>query len=72
MTIEEAIRNIIRVLPPINPQEPSVEILKTEESNDNDTKYLNINVSDDEVKRNPDIVRLFSDVGMLEYVRKEQ
>lgn len=69
MTIEEAIRNIIRVLPPINPQEPSVEILKTEESNDNNTKYLNINVSDDEVKRNPDIVRLCSDVGILEYMK---
>lgn len=50
-------------------QEPSVEILKTEESNDNGTKYLNINVSDGEVKRNPDIVRLCSDVGVLEYVK---
>lgn len=50
-------------------QEPSVEILKTEESNDNGTKYLNINVSDAEVKRNPDIVRLCSDVGILEYAK---
>lgn len=52
-------------------QEPSVEIVKTEESNDNDTKYLNINVSDDEVKRNPDIVRLCSDVGILEYAKPQ-
>lgn len=50
-------------------QEPSVEFVKTEESNDNGTKYLNINVSDDEVKRNPDIVRICSDVGMLEYMK---
>ena len=50
-------------------QEPSVEIVNTEESNDNGTKYLNINVSDGEVKRNPDVVRLCSDVGVLEYVK---
>ncbi len=50
-------------------QESSVEIVKTEESNDNGTKYLNINVSDGEVKRNPDVVRLCSDVGVLEYVK---
>lgn len=47
-----------------------VEILETEKSNEDNTKYLNINVSDGEVKRNPDIVRLCSDVGILEYVRK--
>lgn len=51
------------------PQESSVEIVNTEESNDNGTKYLNINVSDGEVKRNPDVVRLCSDVGILEYVK---
>ena len=52
-------------------QEPSVEIVNTEKGNENDTKYLNINVSNNEVKRNPDVVRLCSDVGILEYVRKE-
>ena len=49
-----------------------VEILETEKGNEDDTKYLNINVSDGEVKRNPDVVRLCSDAGILEYVRKEQ
>lgn len=58
----------INKLPSIE-QEPSVEIVNTEESNDNGTKYLNINVSDNEVKRNPNIVRLCSDVGMLEYAK---
>ena len=73
--VEDVTQDIISdimVLSSVNPQEPSVVFVKTEESNDNDTKYLNINVSDDEVKRNPDIVRLCSDVGILEYVRKEQ
>ena len=35
-------------------------------------KYLNINVSNSEVERNPDIVRLCSDVGMLEYVKPQK
>ena len=50
--------------------EVGVEIVETKELTENNTKYLNINVSDGEVKRNPDVVRLCSDVGILEYVRK--
>ena len=48
--------------------EAGVEIVKTEETKDGDIKYLNINVSDSEVERNPDVVRLCSDAGILEYV----
>ena len=49
--------------------EVGVEIVKTEETEKNGIKYLNINMSDDEVKRNPDIVRLCADAGILEYVK---
>lgn len=49
--------------------EVGVEIVKTEESEESGMKYLNINVSDDEVERNPDIVRLCADAGILEYVK---
>lgn len=49
--------------------EVGVEIIKTEENKKSGTKYLNINVSNSEVERNPDIVRLCSDVGILEYVK---
>lgn len=47
-----------------------VEIVKTEVDMKN-IKYLNINVSNSEVERDPDIVRLCSDVGILEYVKKD-
>ena len=45
------------------------EIIETEETQENGVKYLNINVSNSEVERNPDIVRLCSDVGILEYMK---
>lgn len=48
--------------------EAAVEIVKTDETKENEIKYLNINVSDSEVMRNPDVVRLHSDAGVLEYV----
>ena len=51
--------------------EVGVEIIKTKETEETGTKYLNINVSNSEVERNPDIVRLCSDVGILEYVKPE-
>lgn len=46
-----------------------VEIVKTEEDEESGIKYLNINVSDSEVERKPDIVRLCADAGILEYVK---
>ena len=49
--------------------EVGVEIVKTEEAEESGIKYLNINMSDDEVKRNPDVVRLCADAGILEYVK---
>ena len=49
--------------------EVGVEIVKTEETEKNKIKYMNINVSDSEVERNPDIVRLCADAGILEYVK---
>ena len=49
--------------------EVGVEIVKTDEAEKNGVTYLNINVSDSEVERNPDIVRLCADVGILEYVK---
>ena len=49
--------------------EVGVEIVKTEETEENEIKYLNINVSNSEVERNPDIVRLCADAGILEYVK---
>jgi DNA-directed RNA polymerase subunit RPC12/RpoP len=49
--------------------EVGVEIVKTEETEKNGIKYLNINVSNSEVERNPDIVRLCADAGILEYVK---
>lgn len=49
--------------------EVGVEIIKAEEANESEIKYLNINVSNSEVERNPDIVRLCSDAGILEYVK---
>ena len=48
-----------------------VDILKTEETEESGIKYFNINVSREEVERKPDIVRLCSDSGILEYIRKE-
>ena len=47
--------------------EVGVEIVKTEETEKSGIKYLNINVSNSEVERNPDIVRLCADAGILEY-----
>ena len=41
----------------------------TKEVEKNGIKYLNINVSNSEVERNPDIVRLCSDAGTLEYAK---
>ena len=49
--------------------EVGVEIVKTEETEKSGIKYLNINVSNSEVERNPDIVRLCADAGILEYVK---
>jgi hypothetical protein len=49
--------------------EVGVEIVKTEETEKNEIKYLNINVSNSEVERKPDIVRLCADAGILEYVK---
>ena len=49
--------------------EVGVEIVKTEETKESGIKYFNINVSNNEVERNPDVVRLHSDVGTLEYVK---
>lgn len=48
-----------------------VEIIKTEETKESGIKYLNINVSNSEVERNPDIVRLCADAGILEYVKQK-
>lgn len=49
--------------------EVGVEIVKTEEAKESEIKYLNINVSNSEVERNPDRVRLCADAGILEYVK---
>lgn len=49
--------------------EVGVEIVKTEETEESGIKYLNINVSNSEVERKPDIVRLCADAGILEYVK---
>ena len=49
--------------------EVGVEIVKTEETEKNEIKYLNINVSNSEVERKPDIVRLCADADILEYVK---
>jgi predicted RNA-binding Zn-ribbon protein involved in translation (DUF1610 family) len=49
--------------------EVGVEIVKTEETEESGIKYLNINVSNSEVERNPDVVRLCADAGILEYVK---
>ena len=51
--------------------EVGVEIIKTEETKEIGIKYLNINVSNSEVERNPDIVRLCADAGILEYVKQK-
>ena len=48
-----------------------VEIVKTEEAKESGIKYLNINVSNSEVERNPDRVRLCADAGILEYVKSK-
>ena len=49
--------------------ELGVEIVNTEETQKSGIKYLNINVSNSEVERDPDIVRLCADAGILEYVK---
>lgn len=49
--------------------EVGVEIVKTKETEKSGIKYLNINVSNSEVERNPDVVRLCADAGILEYVK---
>ena len=51
--------------------EVGVEIVKTDETEENKIKYLNINVSNSEVERNPDVVRLHSDAGTLEYIKQD-
>ena len=51
--------------------EVGVEIIKTEEAKENGIKYLNINASNSEVERNPDIVRLCADARILEYVKRK-
>ena len=49
--------------------EVGVEIIKTEETQESGVKYLNINVSNSEVERDPDVVRLCADAGILEYAK---
>lgn len=49
--------------------EIGVDIVKTEETENGGVKYLNINVPSKEVERNPDIVRLCSNAGIIEYVK---
>jgi hypothetical protein len=49
--------------------EVGAEIIKTEETQESGVKYLNINVSNSEVERDPDIVRLCADAGILEYAK---
>ena len=44
-------------------------IITTEETKEDGIKFLNINVSDSEVERNPD--RLCADAGSLEYVKSK-
>lgn len=44
-------------------------IITTEETKEDGIKYLNINVSNSEVERNPDRVRLCANVGIEEYVK---
>ena len=51
--------------------EVEVEIIKTEETKESGIKYLNINVANSEVERNPDIVRLCADAEILEYVKSK-
>ena len=46
-----------------------IDIIKTEETEGSGIKYFNINVSNSEVERNPDIVRLCSNAGNIEYVK---
>ena len=46
-----------------------VDIIKTKETEESGIKYFNINVSREEVERKPDIVRLCSNTGILEYVK---
>ncbi len=73
-----AVRNFVKNFPPATPQPKKrsgnmsgagIEIVKSEETKENEIKYLNINVSNSEVERNPDIVRLRADAGILEYVK---
>lgn len=49
--------------------ELGVEIINTEETQEHGVKYLNINVSNSEVERDPDVVRLCADTGILEYAK---
>lgn len=49
--------------------EVGAKIIETEETQESGVKYLNINISNNEVERNPDIVRLCADAGILEYAR---
>lgn len=49
--------------------EVRAEIIKTEETQESGIKYLNINVSNSEVERDPDVVRLCSDARILEYAK---
>ena len=49
--------------------EVGFEIVNTKEAEKNGVKYLNINISNSEVERNPDIVRLCADAGILEYAK---
>ena len=44
-------------------------IITTEEIKEDGIKYLNINVSNSEVERNPDRVRLCANVKIEEYVK---
>ena len=51
--------------------EVGAEIIKTEETRESGIKYLNINVSNSEVERDPDVVRLCADARILEYAKSK-
>ena len=74
-------------IPPVTPQPKkksknmSIEVVKSEETKESEIKYLNINIAEEEIDRNPDIVRLcdadkdkymeFVNVKVLEDIKAE-
>lgn len=50
-----------------------IEIVKTTETTQDNIKYLNVNVTEEEIERKPDVVRLFANEEMcLDYAEKEK